>query len=148
MNELEIHAALSRDAYVSGLFRGVYAYDELPPRENVRLPAILVVNTGSRGSRGIHWVVYYISHDKQQFFDSLGNKPGKYHREMEEFIRRYSSQYEYNCMRLQHPGSDLCGDYCLIFARLRAEGISFQDMIGLFSDNLQHNDSMVNLGVP
>lgn len=138
MNELEIAKYLSADKYISKFFRGVFARDELV--ENDRGEGLYIINTDISTGPGKHWVCLFLS-DETEYFDSLGLAPV----EVKAFLDNRLEPYVFSSQRLQGPNSDVCGDYCILYAYFRCRGWMLEDFIKLFTTNLDQNDRIVEL---
>ena len=138
MNELDIANYLLKDVCTRKYFKGVMAYDELPNKP--LRPALYVVNTDKSTGVGKHWVCLFFSH-VNEYFDSLGNPPV----ELGHFLLNEKRDYMYNSKRLQGPMSDVCGDYCILFAYFRCRGLSMKHFVDMFSSNETKNDTLVKL---
>ena len=79
--------------------------------------------------------------DSSDYFDSLGNPP----LEVKEFLTKQGNGFSYNTKRLQSHGSDVCGDYCILFAYFRCRGYALKEYVELFTDDLDYNDKLVQL---
>lgn len=126
------------------LFRGVCSYQELPDfiQEN---SGFYIINTDSVEGRGIHWlVVYKISKNMIYFFDSLGESPERYSSKIKLFLELSAQEYSYSRKRIQ-GNSDLCGDYCILFAYFISSGLTLLDFLNLFGSNFIANDNLVEL---
>lgn len=89
-------------------FRGVFMRDRLP--QCVRKVECGVVNLDSYRGSGTHWVAYYKSKNKSEYFDSFGNlQPPK------EILDYLGSNVKYNYKRQQKFKSFNCGHLCLKF---------------------------------
>ena len=53
----------------------------------------------------------------------------------------------YNSKRLQSIGSDVCGDYCVLFTFFRSRNYDLKWFVELFSSNTDRNDSLVKLAM-
>lgn len=125
-------------------FVGVFARDELP--ELTKWPAALVVNTHPRTDPGEHWVAFFKrDHQTLEYFDPYGLVP--FHKEFKTFIKNNSNKWFYNEIQFQPtvPLSVACGLYCILFIRIRCNGISFNDYIKLFAKNNKFNDELVKI---
>ena len=121
-------------------FQGVCARDVLPKKFNK--PASLVANTDSRNQEGEHWVAFYITKNRTEYFDPLGFPPlGK---SLTSFVYRNTrKRYYFSCKALQNSGSTLCGKYCIAFIKHRASGKSYVSFINKFSRNSNKNDILI-----
>lgn len=126
-------------------FLGVYARDELP-KSITEWPAALVVNTDPRSKPGRHWVAFFLR-DRHtiEYFDPYGIRP--LYSEFKTFIKRNSNQWFYNEIQFQPtvPLSVACGLYCILFIRIRCNGISFNEFIRLFAKNIKFNDVLLEI---
>ena len=91
-----------------------------------KLPSFLVLNTDEIGRKGQHWVCVYLNRDRCEFFDSQGMGPLSYHRYWHDVLLEISPSYCYNTNRLQEPGSNVCGEFCIAYVILRSSGFSFE----------------------
>lgn len=95
---------------------------------------------------GQHWLAIYISkHGVGSFFDSFGNSPVYIHfpKSIAVFLKR-------NCVSMQHSSkqvhdvcSAVCGQHCVFFLYHMDKGLSYDDLLLKYSDNLSDNDFMV-----
>ena len=138
MNETEIYNLLKSDKYTSKYFLGVMSYDRLP-QENPP-PGLYVVNTDVSTGPGKHWVCIFFG-NTTEYFDSLGRPP----QELKSYLKQYASTYMYSTKRIQGIGSDVCGDYCILYAYFRCRGKSMNAFVNMFSDNLDENDILVEM---
>lgn len=145
MDENQIRRALTKDAFASKYFKNVLAYDELPDFLTV-IPAMYVVNTGPSWTQGNHWIVcYFPKNGHPMLFDSLGKKGSEYNIKIEQFLTINTGYYKFNSMRIQSPGSKLCGHYCLLFCYMISRGMSYENFMQYFGNDLKKNDAMVDL---
>lgn len=137
MNTLEIGAALAGVPH----FRGVFAVDRLP--RSFRLPAIFVINLDAHHRPGTHWVSVAIDDTgNADFMDSFGRPPSR--RPLVLFLRMHAKQYTYNTRRLQGVVSNVCGQYCCLFALRRSTGVAMHTFVASFSKtNFCANDAAV-----
>ena len=137
MNEIEIARYLMCDAYTSKYFKGVMAYNELP--KHIALDGLYIVNTDLSTGPGKHWVSVFIN-DRCEYFNSLGYPP----MELKYFLENQQKTYVYSNKRIQGNG-DVCGDYCILYSYFRCRGISMQDFVNKFTENIELNDILVEL---
>ena len=138
MNEREITHYLTTDRRTSQKFRGVMAYDELPV--GMAEPGLYIVNTGLSSTPGKHWVSVFLD-ETCEYFDSLGKPP----KEVIGFINRQGKAFTYSDTRLQGGSSDVCGDYCILYAYFKCRDFTLKDFIAMFTDDYVYNDKMVEL---
>lgn len=144
MDTQQIKQALRTRSETRGLFAGVFAANRLPLAP-LRRPAILVVNSQADFFPGSHWLCFYLpSHEiGVEYFDSLGAAPTLHY--FLSFINRNGGLLRYNRLPLQHAASDVCGEFCCVFALERASGASLQHFLTPFSTRREENDRLVLL---
>ena len=105
-------------------------------------PAYFVINTDTSEGPGEHWVAVYM-HDYHQgeFFDSYGEPPHFYG--LHHFMQINLSNWKYNDIRVQDYLSFTCGHHVVMYITLKLIGVSLEDYISLFTNNLFKNDEMV-----
>ena len=148
MNTVQITEILSNDPFTSQFFKGVMSFDRLPYIVSC-FPSFYIINSDVSSGTGLHWMCIFLEADKPpEFFDSLAKGLGKYNVSIENFLIRHGHKYLYNVKRLQGPYSDVCADYCILFAYFRCRGVSFERIMNMFSDNdFDANDVLVELGL-
>ena len=138
----EINAYVARDPYISQIYGGTLAIDELPRQQQQARPTLFIVNTDPAHLPGSHWLGVYVS-DRSEHFDSAGQQPLP---RLKNFLASQSeySVYMYNSMRIQDNSSYTCGLFCLMYAYYRSRGVSFNSFLSMFSSsNLEQNESVV-----
>lgn len=132
------HALRSRTDLPPGVFKGVFALNQLPFVYSLTKPFAFIVNTDPWPLEGKHWIALFCENDgKIEYFDSAGNPPSAV------IWNRFGtpSTVVYNPRQLQHSCSSVCGEYCLLFVYCRLKSVSFQDFISCFkSPNRLLND--------
>lgn len=147
MNTLDITRALADNKVTKTVFRGVFPADTLP-RLNVTdrvdlLPAAYVANCSNAVDNGSHWIAFYREKpDVIEIFDSYGKPVDTYNKNLLSIIPEGTAIVQQS-QQLQQTESTVCGQYCLFFILKRAFGISYKQLIHLFTDNLLTNDKMV-----
>jgi hypothetical protein len=122
-------------------FGGVWASDQLESAK-ISLKSPIIVNCCPHQLPGKHWLAFYrIENMKFEAFDSSGSHPS----EFENIIipKSWGNHCFYSNTPLQHPLSDTCGLYAIIYCLKRARETSMSDIVSsmLFSDtNLTLND--------
>ena len=139
MNELEIAKYLRADKFTSQFFNGVLAYDLLPVGKAPL--GLYVVNTDLSTNPGKHWVCVFLDNVVCEYFDSLGEPPI----EVEKFIKAQGKEYAYSKKRIQSTDSNVCGDYCILFAYYKCRGFSLESYIDIFTNDTNYNDALVRL---
>jgi hypothetical protein len=102
-----------------------------------------IINTDISTEPGKHWLAVYLS-DTPEVFDSLGNKPSFYGRDLEYLLVNNGPSYMYNTLRLQADGTDVCGQYCIYYVIMRTFGFTFRNVINSFTNNKLCNDTFVD----
>ena len=144
MDEAVIRKIMSVCPSTRKIFYGVYACDE-----KIYIPAFkksvgYIINTGKKGTVGIHWVAIYYNGKDVYYFDSLALSP-IFYGDIYYTIQRFRpSRIITVPFRLQGITSSVCGHYCIDFMRCMASGYSFNNFISIFKpyDSFQ-NDTLV-----
>src|SRR5689334_20148323 len=119
MNSNQIRRELTSDAYSKRYFKGVLARDQLPNK--IKKPAAYIINTENSDKKGEHWLaLFYDRNCRCDFFDSFGLHPAFYN--LEKYLYKTSSTWQYNKNQLQSLESSYCGNYCIYFILLRSRG--------------------------
>ena len=143
MNTSQIQNILAIDPFVSDIFAGVYPSDLLPVK--LKYPCCLVANTDKADSPGEHWVcMYFTAERKGEFFDSYGFPPEFYAETFRYFLKRHSVSYLYSKVQLQDTLSSVCGPFCIFFVSSRARGLTFEEVLKVFSKDVAQNDKLVS----
>ena len=87
-------------------FLGCFPIDGLPPFPN-KLPATLIINTGSAATSGDHWLAIDLKKDECFYFDSFGLPILE--EDLIEFINPYYNFVTYSDLYVQSYKSDKCG---------------------------------------
>ncbi len=138
MNGTQIESALRSDKFVDGVLVGIFAADQLPPKE---YPGAYIVNTDESHQPGQHWVAFYTDREATECFDSFGQDPSKYSPKIAEWLKG-----EFKVVQnedLQSQDSTVCGQYCMYFVLLRAYGFSYEDVLSSFTKDPSTNDKFV-----
>lgn len=124
MNSVQINSILKNNCHTKKYFKGVYSSNNIPLFKNH--PHCFIANTDRKGTRGEHWVAFYVNNDKHvEYFDSYAEEPN-------EDISKYLSNYleiKMNNHKIQSPFSDSCGHFCVYFIFNKCIGISFKEII-------------------
>lgn len=146
----EIDDALRKNKHTNSLYQGTFPVDLLP-RFRPRQPALIVVNTGTSHTDGIHCILLYFppasSHDRNScfLFDSMGNS-AESNDYLSSFVGRTSPiKYRFNPHQLQHPNSQACGFFVLAVAFLLSIGVKPETLPQHFcSTSLASNDTIIS----
>lgn len=145
MDNLQIESILNR--LLGDVFCGVWACDLLPSlNPSFRTPAYFIVNTHPAHMPGEHWLALTLEKGGEAtFFDSYGFPPDfdHYPSSILQFLENRSQNINYHNRQLQHPLSTVCGQHCIYYLCQRACGLSYQQTLSLYSDDVIKNDQMV-----
>ena len=143
MKATEIRNFLENNPITSKCFLGVLSYELLPIITDDEQCSFFVVNTDQSEGNGKHWVVIFKEKGKYiEFFDPLAKTPESYSIKLQNYLLSHSSKYFISCKRIQ-GNEPVCGNYCLIYAYLRCQGLSMKVILNQFSNNLYYNDELV-----
>lgn len=123
-------------------FKGVYAANQLP-HTILERPAVIIANLEEDFLPGSHWVAFYLPEFVQgvEYFDCLGNAPNNHY--FARFIARNGGLIEFNDRPIQSIFSDVCGEFCCVYAFSHSRGMPFRRFISIFGRNRIHNDTLV-----
>jgi hypothetical protein len=135
MNTNEINIKLSSIKNFIGTFPR-----NLLPKSKIKKPAFLVINTDPSNKPGEHWVAVYLSKNNiAEYFDSYGIK--SIHDDVYNFFQNNDiKKVIYNPYQLQSIITTTCGNYCVLYIKLRDSGLTFCKFIKLFTNNELIND--------
>ncbi len=137
MDTLSIQLFFDNEKCFNNINTGVFPLDMVPP--HLEYPRAIICNLDKNGEPGSHWVcINNLNQNKMEYFDSYALPPNSY------LKLTLSPTYVYNTRVVQSPFSVTCGHHCCLFLLKRCEGMSFSDIISLFSDNLLINDNIVD----
>lgn len=129
------------------VFCGVWSSDHLSLLNSTfKPPAYFIVNTHPSHMPGEHWLALTLEKDgKATFFDSYGLPPDFDHfpKTILQFLKERSQGIKYHNMQLQHHLSAVCGHHCVYYLSHRACGLSFEQMLSLYDQDVIKNDLMV-----
>lgn len=143
MNTRQLLRVLQSDPYAKSVFTDVLPSDRLPSQIKKR-PRGFIINVDPSDGPGTHWVAAYItSEETGEFFDSYGQRPDVYSRNIQTFLQDHSSTFTWNEKTLQSPWSRVCGQYCLFYALHRSRNIPMSTIVNMFTDQQEWNDTLV-----
>ena len=121
----------------------MYAANSLP-RRITSFPCGFIVNTDPKEKSGQHWLAFYfVSPQEGEFFDSYGHPPQFYNHRFVSFLNENVQEWTLNHKHLQSDFTAVCGQYCIFFLLHRAQGVSMNSIVNLFSSNRERNDHWV-----
>ena len=132
MTGLAVQKLLKRDVVTRRCYQDILAADQLPKHFK---PGVYVVNTDPRSMPGQHWVVFYKTKTRLEFFDSFGHKPSHYN-------SNWPKVSVYNSKRIQGQ-EPVCGLYCIYYAILRCRRKTMSDIVSRFLKDTRKNDAFV-----
>lgn len=145
MNTKDIRGALERDPYSLRLFRAV------GPRESFvealekrdKAQGLYVFNTHYSHEPGEHWVCGRIADARVDLFDSYGRHPRHYAPDVwVSAVKRVGKRRVYwNGRRVQGLTSNVCGDYCTLYALLLSRGWKSKRIISRLLTDVKNNES-------
>lgn len=129
MNTLQLSSLLRRSQYTKFIFQGVYSIDTIC-NATIKVPFCVICNTDYSFNPGKHWVLFCCFNEREiEFFDSLGKDPKTYGQQFVKFMTRYSRMSVYNTKRVQPEDSDLCGQYCVLYATIRCNTLNMYETL-------------------
>jgi len=142
MDSIQIAQVLQSCTETRTVFAGVFAANRLP-RAVMRRPTVLVVNSQTDSFPGSHWSCFYLPMYETgvEYFDSLGAAPTLHY--FLRFINRNGGLLRYSHKALQFPASDVCGEYCCVFALERTAGVTLRHFLAQFERRKLKNDRLV-----
>ena len=108
------------------IYRGTFSSDNL-----CHETGLTVYNTDPHYLPGSHWIVVYISSDRQtgEYFDSFGRPPNQ---NFTSYMNGHCRYWTHNRRQLQSVSSKLCGHYCLMYCICRSRGMNVVDFSSRF----------------
>ena len=124
-------------------FKGVYSKNNLPLRKLVTRPIAFIINTQNSDEPGEHWVGLFVAKNNiAEFFDSFGRNPLCC--EIKKFLIINDVKILIiNKNIIQNIFSDNCGRYCILFIKLKCNGMTFSDFLKLFNKNTLSNEILI-----
>lgn len=139
MNTQEILLAVKRKPFLRKVFKGVFAFDQIP---DTPLEGYYIINLDPSNKPGSHWVCVKKQSKKEHsiFFDSYGFPPKG--EKLKKFI---GNKYKYNKKKLQNTWSTSCGQWCLFFIYFTEKKFKLEKITKNFSTKFTYaNDVFVN----
>ena len=141
MNTIQIERQMALCEEGKGIFKGVYASDELPVYD--LKPYAFIANVDARKYSGSHWVSFYVDNDNVEFFDSYGRSP--YSNMFPISFQNYVSNKVcfYNTRVLEGFFDNTCAHFSIYMICLRLKGLSFSEIVNSFSVDVDYNHYIV-----
>lgn len=120
------------------IFKGTYPINHVPFSYTQNPPFAMVINTDSSSKGGEHWIALFSSKKGTvEYFDTSGRKP------IDHVNFNHFGNIVYSAKNIQSMCSNLCADFCILFIACRLSGMSFENFLNLFSNDLIENDRFV-----
>jgi hypothetical protein len=146
MDSVTLNKCLKQCSVTNIYFQGVYSINNFP-KINRKYPCFYIVNTDVAGGKGEHWLVlFFISPNYLEIFDSLGQTPYSYNSYLTDFISANKTMKTvYTNKRLQSLKSNVCGAHCLFYSYKKCQKkISLYTlMLRYYMNNTNFNDCNV-----
>ena len=128
-----------QDPMIRKRFCGVCLIDLIP--DDLRIPAIIVVNHDKSGERGSHWIVLHFKENNiVEHCDSIGRKRIRY---IHNLLISKNKTYRYNNKRIQDYKTNMCGLFCIFYGFYLCRHINFNRIMSKFGKSLERNESIV-----
>ena len=85
----------------------------------------LILNLDDNLGEGTHWVSLFTKDNTSYYFDSYGFIPPN---ELQVYCSKSKTTY-YNTFKIQSPGEEICGHYCVYMLYRLNNGISFSEIL-------------------
>src|SRR6266478_5932791 len=140
MTDKQIDDLAKKHLVLRKFYKGCFAVDKYPTKFEPN--SVYFLNTSTRKKSAVdgHWVILYVSFNKFiVYVDSAGLPP------RDQLAKRLSKDkaYVYNKDILQHPSSDSCGRWALLFAVSLARGKPMHDIKAHFTRDLLRNEKVL-----
>lgn len=134
MDNTQLDTLANQDPYLKKVYRGSFPCDLLPRRPKNK--AAYIVNTDPAGQPGQHWIALWTQDRVCEVMDSYGLPLEWYKttRPLIDWITTHWKHWVHNGTTLQGLHSYACGQYCLVYLKMKARGGSLQDFLALFSE--------------
>jgi len=115
-------------------FLGVYPSDLLPHSIQEQAGTV-IINTDPHTKEGSHWLaIQFQPNSSKVYFDSYGHPP--YNSNIQPFLRRNCTVWDYNTTQLQGPTSVVCGKYCCLLTLYTDRGFTPKQFVNLFTADM------------
>ena len=134
-----------QDPYLAPIFEGVFAVDQLPGLPDKFQPRAYIVNTDPIDKSGTHWSGIFTKNYRCEVMDSYGLPLNWYKPpDVVEWVFENFETVSSNAKTLQEMNSQSCGQYALMYLKMKARGKSMDDFRSLFKKgDFIHNDHLV-----
>jgi hypothetical protein len=147
MDAKQLSTILQREPDTRPFFKGVFSADSVLTFSPC-VPCAIIINTDPSSQPGRHWVAIFIDNTNQgQFFDSYGNKPEYYHPEWNLWLSKWTKKWTYSSRVVQPDSSVHCGVHSLFFILHCCQGLSYGDIMELYTEDKMANDRMAEMDI-
>ena len=133
MDSVQIDALLQKDRRTRDIFRGVYPSDKLSESP---VNGLYIVNLDPSHLPGSHWVAIYVRDQFAEYFDSYGLHP--FIPNILKFLHPFTLSR--NRVQIQSFHSDICGEYCCLYALSKSLGHSLHYFLKQFHHLIPHRN--------
>jgi len=140
MDNIEIEKYVNNIPSMKEKFNGIYDKTNIESIRNFKKKPAIILYTETEKGVG-HWVAMYLK-NTSEFYDPLGQAPNKYSQEFENVLIKCNGKYSYSTFPTQGPTSTYCGIFVLCYLYLRCNGISYENVISMFTNNFSTNDEI------
>ena len=144
MDTVELTAVMAKIS-LNNHFHGVVASDQLPT-DPIVTPTSMIINTDPSYRGGEHWLAVYITEDcVAYFFDSFGNEANhdRFPKSIYNFLRSVCTEVQSSTMQVQSYTEVTCGHHCVYFLHHMYKGMTYDQFLSKYSDDLINNDRIV-----
>ena len=132
MNTKQLWSALMTNKLTYNYFDGIYSKDTLS--DIINKPQLIICNTDNSNKPGEHWVLFFFSKKKCEFYDSLGKDITFYGDSFLKFIYKFVTKIEQVPFRTQPLNTPYCGELCLFYAYKRCKGYKMIQILEMMSN--------------
>lgn len=143
MDTNTIRCMVKCDQNMSQQVIGIFSADEIPKWHFSSSPIAFIINTDRKSGVGKHWVAFYVSGCRGEFFDSYGFRPSFYSDVFHDYFSTNNLNLLYNDKRLQSTDSKTCGYYCVYYLVNRCKGVPMNEIVCPFSNDYNNNDLFI-----
>lgn len=145
MDTMELTAVMTKIS-LNNHFHGVIASDQLPKQPISLIPTGIIINTDPSHRGGEHWLAVYITEDRAAyFFDSFGNEASHYRfpKSIYTFLRSMCTEVQSSTKQIQAYTEVTCGHHCAYFLYHMYRGLTYEQFLSKYSNDLSSNDRIV-----
>lgn len=134
------------DRELGCIFRGSNHFTYRGCHPSLRGPlekaSVYVVNSDAVGM-GVHWLYMDVDRGgRASFFDSFAVPPEHYRKRLGRHLENCDPHYWQSHRIVQELTSTACGHHIIYFAQRRAVGMTADEVLSTYTDNLAENDAI------